>query len=97
MSPGPSAGYNQEIQNQYRFDKMSVTTSIAGDGAGGRTVMAEVPVTLMPGASGVKEKQKAPQKRVDDFWRKFTTKAPGKGKCGPVGIAETVDHRLTWK
>ena len=71
---------------------MSVTTSIAGDGAGGRTVMAEMPVTLAPGVSGVKEKQKAPQKRVDEFWKKFTTKARGKGKYDAIGVMGTGHH-----
>ncbi|KAK3325840.1 calcium-dependent cysteine-type endopeptidase-like protein [Apodospora peruviana] len=58
---------------------MSVSaTSVAGDGAGGKTVMAEMPVVLQPGSGGSREKQKTPQKRVDEFWKKFSTKAPGK-------------------
>ncbi|KAK4217151.1 hypothetical protein QBC37DRAFT_63096 [Rhypophila decipiens] len=61
---------------------MSISgSSIAGDGAGGRTVMAEMAVTLSSSAGrrGDKDKHKIPpQKRVDEFWNKFTTKAPGK-------------------
>ncbi|KAI2618279.1 cysteine proteinase [Hypomontagnella submonticulosa] len=41
----------------------------------GRTVMAEVPVTLR---QPKKSKQQTPQEAIDDFWKKFTTKAPGK-------------------
>ena len=42
----------------------------------GRTVMAEVPVTL---PQPKKTKQQTPQEAIDEFWKKFTTKAPGKG------------------
>ncbi|KAI0880645.1 cysteine proteinase [Annulohypoxylon maeteangense] len=42
----------------------------------GRTVMAEVPVTISP--TPKKPKQQTPQQAIDDFWAKFTTKAPGK-------------------
>ncbi|KAI1136249.1 cysteine proteinase [Hypoxylon sp. FL0543] len=42
----------------------------------GRTVMAEVPVTLP--VSPKKSKQQTPQEAIDEFWSKFTTKAPGK-------------------
>ncbi|KAI1770649.1 cysteine proteinase [Hypoxylon cercidicola] len=43
---------------------------------GDRTVMAEVPVTLhqLP----KKTKLQTPQEAIDEFWKKFTTKAPGK-------------------
>ncbi|KAI0376859.1 cysteine proteinase [Hypomontagnella monticulosa] len=41
----------------------------------GRTVMAEVPVTL---PQPKKTKQQTPQEAIDEFWKKFTTKAPGK-------------------
>ncbi|KAI6086810.1 cysteine proteinase [Hypoxylon rubiginosum] len=43
---------------------------------GGRTVMAEVPVTLPQNPK--KTKQQTPQEAIDEFWNKFTTKAPGK-------------------
>ncbi|OTA70765.1 cysteine proteinase [Hypoxylon sp. EC38] len=42
----------------------------------GRTVMAEVPVTLT--TIPKKPKQQTPQEAIDEFWSKFTTKAPGK-------------------
>lgn len=57
----------------------SYASSIVGDGRAGRRVMAEMPVYLPPGASRV-DKQKAPQKKIDEFWKKFTTKDPGKGR-----------------
>ncbi|KAI1455609.1 cysteine proteinase [Annulohypoxylon moriforme] len=44
--------------------------------AEGRTVMAEVPVTIPP--TPKKPKQTTPQQAIDEFWAKFTTKAPGK-------------------
>lgn len=61
---------------------MSVSgSSVAGDGAGGKTVMAEMAVVLSSSSSPQKDKRKIPpQKRVDEFWQKFTTKAPGKGE-----------------
>ncbi|KAL7623538.1 hypothetical protein AAE478_007221 [Parahypoxylon ruwenzoriense] len=43
---------------------------------GGRTIIAEMPVTLA--APPKKKKQQAPQEAIDEFWGKFTTKAPGK-------------------
>lgn len=52
---------------------------MVGDGRTGRRVMAEMPVYLPPGASRA-DRQKAPQKKIDEFWKKFTTKDPGKGK-----------------
>ncbi|KAI0891668.1 cysteine proteinase [Annulohypoxylon nitens] len=42
----------------------------------GRTVMAEVPVTIPQ--TPKKPKQQTPQQAIDEFWAKFTTKAPGK-------------------
>lgn len=47
------------------------------DRDGTRTVMAEMPVVL----SNIprKMKQQTPQQAIDEFWGKFTTKAPGKG------------------
>ncbi|KAK8062296.1 calpain family cysteine protease protein [Apiospora hydei] len=46
------------------------------DRDGTRTVMAEMPVVLsnLPR----KTKQQTPQQAIDEFWTKFTTKAPGK-------------------
>jgi len=44
----------------------------------GRRVVAEMPVYLPPGSN--RDRHKPPQKRIDEFWKKFTTKAPGKGK-----------------
>ncbi|KAI1262626.1 cysteine proteinase [Xylariaceae sp. FL1019] len=46
------------------------------DDAGPRTVMAEIPVTLSRVPK--RNKQQTPQEAIDDFWTKFTTKAPGK-------------------
>jgi len=37
-----------------------------------------MPVYLPPGSN--RDRHKPPQKRIDEFWKKFTTKAPGKGK-----------------
>ncbi|KAI1098473.1 cysteine proteinase [Jackrogersella minutella] len=42
----------------------------------GRTVMAEVPITLPQNPK--KPKQQTPQEAIDEFWNKFTTKTPGK-------------------
>ncbi|KAI1091243.1 cysteine proteinase [Rostrohypoxylon terebratum] len=44
--------------------------------AEGRTVMAEVPVTIPQIPK--KPKQQTPQQAIDEFWAKFTTKTPGK-------------------
>ncbi|KAI3322591.1 hypothetical protein HD806DRAFT_500471 [Xylariaceae sp. AK1471] len=41
-----------------------------------QTIMAEVPVTLSRAPK--KNKQQNPQEAIDEFWSKFTTKAPGK-------------------
>jgi hypothetical protein len=46
-------------------------------GPGGRTVMAEMPVTVP--SIPKKMKQRTPQEAIDEFWSKFMTKAPGKG------------------
>ncbi|KAI0206576.1 hypothetical protein F4808DRAFT_447388 [Astrocystis sublimbata] len=46
------------------------------DYAIGRTVMAELPVTIS--VSRKKNKDQTPQELIDEFWTKFTTKAPGK-------------------
>ncbi|KAJ8125272.1 hypothetical protein O1611_g8367 [Lasiodiplodia mahajangana] len=48
------------------------------DDAIARTVMAEVPVTLTYQPKKT-DKQQTPQQAIDEFWAKFTTKAPGKG------------------
>ncbi len=47
------------------------------DTAIARTIMAEVPVTVS--LPSKKNKQQTPQQVIDEFWTKFTTKAPGKG------------------
>ena len=41
--------------------------------------MAEVPITLA--ARKNRKTQRSPQDNIDEFWSKFTTKAPGKGMC----------------
>ncbi|KAI1350961.1 hypothetical protein F5Y01DRAFT_284225 [Xylaria sp. FL0043] len=41
-----------------------------------RTIMAEVPVTVS--LHSKKNKHQTPQQAIDEFWTKFTTKAPGK-------------------
>ncbi|KAK8116388.1 calpain-8 [Apiospora kogelbergensis] len=46
------------------------------DRDGTRTVMAEMPVVLP--SIPRKTKQQTPQQAIDEFWGKFTTKAPGK-------------------
>ncbi|KAK8063369.1 calpain family cysteine protease [Apiospora saccharicola] len=45
------------------------------DRDGTRTVMAEMPVVL---PNIPRKKQQTPQQAIDEFWAKFTTKAPGK-------------------
>lgn len=42
------------------------------------TIMAEVPITLT--SHPKKTKEQTPQQVIDEFWAKFTTKAPGKGR-----------------
>ncbi len=47
-------------------------------------MVGEIPVYIPPEnqrTSRGRHNQKTPQKKIDDFWKKFTTKAPGKGKC----------------
>ncbi|KAI0864295.1 hypothetical protein F4860DRAFT_465773 [Xylaria cubensis] len=46
------------------------------DDAIGQTIMAEVPVTIS--LPRKKDTDKTPQQTIDEFWSKFTTKAPGK-------------------
>jgi len=41
-------------------------------------MVAEVPVYLSNGQRD--HRQKPPQRKIDEFWRKFTTEAPGKGE-----------------
>ncbi|KAF2963819.1 hypothetical protein GQX73_g9765 [Xylaria multiplex] len=48
----------------------------AREDAMARTIMAEVPVTVS--LSTKKKKDQTPQQIIDEFWTKFTTKAPGK-------------------
>ena len=58
---------------------MSVLSALGGrDGPPNKTVMAEMPVVLQPPNRGP-GKQKSPQDKLDRFWKKFTTEAPGKG------------------
>jgi hypothetical protein len=47
--------------------------------------MAEVPVTLSLQPKKNTKQQQTPQQAIDEFWAKFTTKAPGKGWCGFFG------------
>lgn len=58
---------------------MSVLSAFLGDqpAEGPKTVMAEMPVVLQTPRD--RAKQKSPQQRLDEFWRRFTTEAPGKG------------------
>lgn len=48
--------------------------SVVDDGPPVR-VMAEVPHSRVK-----KDKPKNPQQKIDEFWGKYTTKAPGKGE-----------------
>ncbi|KAI1800021.1 cysteine proteinase [Daldinia bambusicola] len=59
-------------------DAYSIPPSESGylsQDAGDRTVMAVVPVTTQ---IPKKNKKQTPQEAIDEFWNKFTTKAPGK-------------------
>ncbi|KAI1642724.1 cysteine proteinase [Daldinia loculata] len=59
-------------------DVDSASSSEAGysdQGVGDRTVMAVVPVSMQ---TPKKPKKQTPQEAIDEFWKKFTTKAPGK-------------------
>ncbi|KAK3900412.1 putative calpain-1 catalytic subunit [Staphylotrichum tortipilum] len=49
--------------------------SVFGDPRPGRVVVAELPIVVPPDN---KPAQHPPQRKVDQFWRKFTTKSPGK-------------------
>ncbi len=51
-----------------------------GDGRGGRTVL-ELPVTVTAQKRG---KQRSPQENIDEFWKKFTTRAPGRGETASL-------------
>ncbi|KAI0446932.1 hypothetical protein F4803DRAFT_501696 [Xylaria telfairii] len=46
------------------------------DDAVAQTIMAEVPITIS--LPSKKNKDQTPQQAIDEFWAKFTTKAPGK-------------------
>ncbi|KAH8168122.1 hypothetical protein CIB48_g171 [Xylaria polymorpha] len=46
------------------------------DDARAQTIMAEVPITIS--LPSKKTKDQTPQQAIDEFWAKFTTKAPGK-------------------
>ena len=61
---------------------MSSVSSVVGDGPP-RRMVAEVPLPMAPRK---KTKQKNPQEKLDEFWNKFTTKAPGKGELTPIGF-----------
>src|SRR4051812_39961350 len=56
---------------------MSSSSSSSAAGPKGRKLVAEMPVFL---SQAIRDKQKAPQRKIDEFWKKFTTQAPGKGK-----------------
>lgn len=47
----------------------------------GRVVVADMSVVIP--ASLMEKVQRPPQKKIDEFWKTFTTKAPGKGKVQP--------------
>lgn len=49
--------------------------------------MAEVPVTIPQ--TPKKPKQQTPQQAIDEFWAKFTTKAPGKGMWPNIHLPRT--------
>ncbi|KAK0638782.1 hypothetical protein B0T16DRAFT_431877 [Cercophora newfieldiana] len=53
----------------------SSSSSSSSAGPPGRRLVAEMPVFL---SQAHRDRQKAPQKKIDEFWKKFTTKAPGK-------------------
>jgi hypothetical protein len=42
-----------------------------------RPVVGQVPVVVLPKMP--KKKQQSPQEAINEFWDKFSTKAPGKG------------------
>lgn len=67
---------------------MSVLSALA-DNVPGKTVMAEMPVVLQSSSSRL-VKQKSPQQKLDNFWRKFTTEAPGKGMLFPTFVPLTL-------
>ncbi|KAL2260626.1 hypothetical protein VTK26DRAFT_5317 [Humicola hyalothermophila] len=45
-------------------------------GRSGRVVMAEIPLVIPPSVE--QQTRETPQKIIDEYWKKFTTKAPGK-------------------
>jgi hypothetical protein len=57
-----------------------MSVSSVADNGPGRRVIAEVPVVLQPHQNR-NGKQKSPQQKLDEFWKRFTTEAPGKGEC----------------
>jgi hypothetical protein len=61
---------------------MSSDSDSSSDGPMGRRVMAEMPV-ILPHGTDHRGRPRQPQKKVDDFWKKFTTKTPGKGNIIP--------------
>jgi len=54
---------------------MSSSSASSEAGPKGRKLVAEMPVFL---SQAIRDKQKAPQRKIDEFWKKFTTQAPGK-------------------
>ncbi len=54
-----------------------------GDGRRGRTVL-ELPVTVTAQKKG---KQRSPQENIDEFWRKFTTRTPGRGERTSLSVS----------
>jgi hypothetical protein len=58
---------------------MSVLSALDRRDGPAKTVMAEMPVVLQSSTSHRPGKQKSPQEKLDRFWKKFTTEAPGKG------------------
>jgi len=78
----------QELTEGEVIGIMSSSSSEADFGGGGRRLVAEMPVFL---SQANRDRQKAPQKKIDEFWKKFTTKAPGKGK-----LHQTSPAQPTW-
>ncbi len=66
--------------------------SVYGDGPEpGRLMVTEMPIMIQAAAAQAYHLQ-SPQRKVDEFWRKFTTKAPGKGKFKHIPSRQTTHH-----
>jgi hypothetical protein len=56
---------------------MSLYGDAPADGPPGRPMITEMPILIQGNASQV---QLPPQKKLDDFWRRFNAPVRGKGK-----------------